>query len=135
MMTSKKILIVDDDKDVLLALSVRLTAYGYQILGAPDAATAILRVAQEKPDLILLDLGLPDSNGFVVMNVVKQLSSTANVPVIVISARQLHVYKDAVLLAGAKDYLQKPFGNDDLIRAIQRELVADVTAGAAPLLD
>jgi two-component system KDP operon response regulator KdpE len=134
-MTDKKILIVDDDKDLLLALSVRLTSHGYQVLGAPDAATAILKAAQDKPDLILLDLGLPDSNGFVVIEVVKQLSSTANIPVIVVSARPQEVYKDAVLLAGAKDYFQKPFGNDDLVRAIQRELGVAIPASAVTLLE
>ena len=132
-MTDKKILIVDDDKDLLLALSVRLAAHGYQVLGAPDAATAILRAAQDKPDMILLDLGLPDSNGFVVLDMVKQLSSTVNIPVIVLSARPLDVYKKAAILAGAKDYFQKPFGNDDLLRAIQRELAVAIPAGSAPL--
>ena len=132
-MTDKKILIVDDDKDLLLALSVRLASHGYQILRAPDAATAILKAAQDKPDLILLDLGLPDGNGFVVMDIVKQLSSTVNIPVIVVSARPLDVYKQAALLAGAKDYFQKPYDNDDLISAIQRELTVAFPAGSAPL--
>jgi len=121
-MINSKILIVDDDKDLLLALKVRLTSRGYGILSAPDAATAILMVSQYKPDLILLDLGLPDSNGFVVMDFIKQLTSTASIPVIVVSARPLNVYKKPALLAGAKDYFQKPFENEDLIKAIQREL-------------
>ncbi len=132
-MTAAKILIVDDDKDLLLALRVRLTSHGYQVLGAPDAATAILKAAQEKPDLILLDLGLPDSNGIAVMDVVKQLSSTVNIPVIVISGRPLHIYKDAVMIAGAKDYFQKPFHNDDLIGAIEREIRRALPEDSTPL--
>lgn len=134
-MEEKKILIVDDDKDLLLALSVRLASRGYQTLCAPDAATAILKAAQAKPDLILLDLGLPDGNGFFVMDMVKQLSSVANIPVIVVSARPQDVYKEAAILAGAKDYFQKPYGNDDLMTAIERELAAALPDGGASLPD
>ena len=130
-MTGKTILIVDDDKDLLLALSVRLASRGYQILRAPDAATAIIKAAQDKPDLILLDLGLPDGNGFLVMDIVKQLSSAANIPVIVVSARPQDVYKPAALLAGAKDYFEKPYDNGDLMRAIERELTAALPDGPA----
>jgi two-component system KDP operon response regulator KdpE len=121
-MINHKILIVDDDKDLLLALKVRLTSQGYGILTATDAATAIHMVTQHRPDLILLDLGLPDSNGFVVMDFIKELTSTASIPVIVVSARPLNVYREPALLAGAKEYFQKPFENDDLIKAIQKEL-------------
>jgi two-component system KDP operon response regulator KdpE len=78
--------------------------------------------ATKKPDLILLDLGLPDNNGFVVMEIVSQLKTAASTPIIVISARSAEVYRDAALLAGAKDYFQKPFSNDALMKAIQREL-------------
>lgn len=131
----KKILIVDDDKDLLLALSVRLASVGYHISCAPDVATAILKAAQDKPDLILLDLGLPDGNGFLVMDIVKQLSSAPHIPVIVVSARPQDVYREAAILAGAKDYFQKPYGNDDLLMAIERELTAAVPNGAASMPD
>jgi DNA-binding response OmpR family regulator len=66
-MESKTILIVEDDKDLMLAMSVRLIAKGFATLSAQDAASAIQLAATRKPDLILMDLGLPDSNGFVVM--------------------------------------------------------------------
>ena len=121
-MNGKTILIVEDDKDLMLAMSVRLIAQGYTTLSAPDAATAIQMAAMRKPDLILMDLGLPDANGFVVMEVVSQLKSAANLPIIVVSARPADVYRDAAILAGAKDYFQKPFDNDALMAAIQREL-------------
>lgn len=121
-MSAKTILIVEDDKDLMLAMSVRLIAQGYTTLSAPDAASAIQMAAMRKPDLILMDLGLPDSNGFVVMEVVSQLKSAANLPIIVVSARPADVYRDAAILAGARDYFQKPFDNDALMAAIQREL-------------
>jgi two-component system KDP operon response regulator KdpE len=119
-MASKTILIVEDDKDLMLAMSVRLIAHGFTTLSAPDAASAIQSAAMRKPDLILMDLGLPDSNGFVVMEIVSQLKSAC--PIIVVSARPADVYRDAALMAGAKDYFQKPFDNNALMSAICREL-------------
>jgi two-component system KDP operon response regulator KdpE len=121
-METKTILIVEDDKDLLLAMSVRMISHGFTILSATDAASAIQMVAIKKPDLILLDLGLPDSNGFVVMEIITQLKSAAAVPIIVVSARPASVYKQAALLAGAKDYFEKPFDNEALLRTIQREI-------------
>jgi two-component system KDP operon response regulator KdpE len=121
-MKSKKILIVDDDKDLLLALRVRLKSRGYATAFATDASSAIQMALEEKPDLILLDLGLPDDNGFIVIDKLKELGALPSIPVIVVSARPLDVYKDAALLAGAKGYFQKPFDNEDLLRTIQKEL-------------
>jgi two-component system KDP operon response regulator KdpE len=121
-METRTILIVEDDKDLMLAMSVRMIAHGFTILSAQDAASAIQLCVMKKPDLILLDLGLPDSNGFIVMDVVTQLRSVATVPIIVVSARPAEVYREAALLAGAKEYFQKPFDNDALMRAIHHEL-------------
>lgn len=125
MNNNKNILIVEDDRDLLLGLSVRLTSKGFTVLSAQDAASAIQMVAIKKPDLILLDLGLPDNNGFVVMEIVTQLKSAATVPIIVVSARPASVYKEPALLAGARDYFEKPFDNEELLRVIQREVGKD----------
>lgn len=124
-MNNKTILIVEDDRDLLLGLTVRLSSKGFTALSAQDAASAIQMVAIKKPDLILLDLGLPDSNGFVVMEIVTQLKSAATVPIIVVSARPASVYKEAALLAGARDYFEKPFDNEELLVAIQREVAQE----------
>jgi two-component system KDP operon response regulator KdpE len=124
-MESKVIMIVEDDRDLMLAMSVRLIAQGFATISAHDAASAIQLAATRKPDLILMDLGLPDSNGFVVMEVVSQLKTVSTVPIIVVSARPAEVYREAALMAGARDYFQKPFDNDELIAAIYRELQAE----------
>lgn len=121
-MDTKTIMIVEDDKDLMLAMSVRLIAQGFTTISAHDAASAIQMAATRKPDLILMDLGLPDSNGFVVMEIVSQIKSLSSVPIIVVSARPADVYREAALMAGAKDYFQKPFDNDALMSAIRREL-------------
>lgn len=137
-MNNKSILIVEDDRDLLLGLTVRLASKGFTTLSAPDAATAIQMVAIKKPDLILLDLGLPDSNGFIVMEIVSHVRSAATVPIIVVSARPASVYREPALLAGAKDYFEKPFDNEALLAAIQKAIgeespkLLDATASLPP---
>ncbi len=114
----KKILIVDDDTDLLLALRVRLKSRGYTTTLASDATTAVRKALQEKPDLVLLDIGLPDENGFVVLDHLKLHTELASIPVIIVSARSSHVYKDAAVIAGARAYFEKPFDNEELLQAI-----------------
>ncbi len=118
----KKILIVDDDEDLLKGLGVRLRAQNYATVFAADAGSAINRALKEKPDLILLDLGLPEDNGFMVMEKLKQLDSLASIPIIVLTGRSPEVYKDPALIGGAKGYLQKPVDNDELLTAIENAL-------------
>ncbi len=117
-----KILIVDDDTDLLLALRIRLNSRGYATSLASDAKTAMRKTFQEKPDLILLDIGLPDQNGFLVLDHLKRNTDLAAIPVIIVSARSSDVYKDAAVMAGAKAYFEKPFNNEDLLRAIRNAL-------------
>jgi two-component system KDP operon response regulator KdpE len=118
----KKILIVDDDTDLLLALRIRLKSRGYATVLASDASMAIQKAVQEKPDLILLDVGLPDQNGFLVLDNLKQNSDLASIPVIVVSARPSDVYRDAAVMAGAKAYFEKPFNNEELLHEIRNAL-------------
>ncbi len=122
----KKILIVDDDTDLLLALRIRLQSGGYGTLLASNASIAIQKALQEKPDLILLDIGLPDENGFVVLDSLKRNNNVADIPVIVVSARPSHVYRDAAMIAGAKAYFEKPFSNEALLNAIDHALTKQV---------
>jgi len=119
-MNQKKILIVDDDKDTLLGLAIRLKANGYQVASAADAVSAISVAKQEAPDLILLDLGLPGGSGFLVMERLRNLISTATIPVIVVSARDPHSNKEQAHKAGALAFFQKPVDNDLLLTAIRK---------------
>jgi two-component system KDP operon response regulator KdpE len=121
-MAKKKILIVDDDHDLLIALRVRLAAQGYATVCAQDANSAVQEVIKEQPDLILLDLGLPEDNGFIVMEKLKNLGSLSSIPVIIVSARPAQVYKDPAIMGGARGYFQKPFDNDELLDEIRRTL-------------
>lgn len=122
-MDKKKILIVEDDADTAKGLSVRLEASGYATISATDAGAGIKLALRETPDLILLDLGLPDDNGFVMMKKMAEIKSLSSIPVIVVTGRSPEVYKEPVLIAGAKGYLQKPVENDEFLAAIHNALV------------
>jgi DNA-binding response OmpR family regulator len=121
-MDKKKILIVEDDADTAMGLSVRLKSTGYATVSATDASAGIKLALIEIPDLILLDLGLPDDNGFVMMKQLGEIKLLSSVPVIVVTGRSPQVYKEPALLAGAKGYLQKPIENADLLTAIHKAL-------------
>ncbi len=119
-MNKKKILIVDDDEDFLLGLKIRLEANHYATASAKDADAAVQIALKEKPDLILLDVGLPEDNGFIVMEKLQRLDSIKSIPVVVVTGRPANLYENAALLAGAKGYLQKPIDNAALLETIEK---------------
>jgi CheY-like chemotaxis protein len=117
-----KILIVEDDQDTRQLLKIRLESSGYETAFAVDAIGAIGAAREERPDLILLDFGLPGGDGIVVMERLKTFPALAHIPVIVVSAREPTSTGQRALVAGAVSYLQKPVDNDDLLRAIRSAL-------------
>jgi DNA-binding response OmpR family regulator len=121
-MDSKKILIIDDDPDVRLGMHVRLKANHYDTFFATDALTAMTQARKQEPDLILLDLGLPAGDGYIVMDRFKTIPALAVTPIIVISARDFRVNRERALKAGAKAFLQKPVDNAELLAVIRRAL-------------
>jgi len=121
--TRTKILVVDDEPDTLLPLTRALEADNYAVVGAVDGAEALLKVSNETPDLILLDLMLPKLNGYEVCMRLKEDPTTRHIPVIMLSAKG--EIKDKVLgiEIGAEDYVTKPFDLLELkarIRALLR---------------
>jgi len=122
MSDKKHILIVDDDPDQRLGLHIRLKANNFTTSFAADAMTSIVEARKHTPDLIILDLGLPAGDGFVVMERLKNITHLAMVPVIVVSARSIEPNRERALKAGAKAYLRKPVGNDELLAVIQLAL-------------
>lgn len=121
-MAEKKILLIDDDKDVVGALFVRLKSRGYQVAVAGDAIAAISAARKEKPDLIVLDIGLPGGDGFLVMKRLKALYDFALTPIIVVSARDAAATRDQALQAGAAAYFQKPVKTVEFLDTIRRAL-------------
>jgi two-component system KDP operon response regulator KdpE len=121
-MPTKKILLVDDDPDVRLAMHVRLKANGYETCFASDALTCVTEARKQQPDVIILDLGLPGGDGFVVIERLKRHPSLAVIPIIVVSARDVSGNQERAIKAGAKVYLQKPVDNTELLAIIRQTL-------------
>jgi DNA-binding response OmpR family regulator len=121
-MGNKKILIVDDDPDVRQGMHVRLKANHYDTFFAGDALSSITEAKKHEPDLIILDLGLPAGDGFIVMERLKANPYLAVIPVIVVSARDVLANKERALKAGAKAFLQKPVDNAELLKVIRQAL-------------
>ena len=123
MSNRSKILIIDDDADLRRGLNVRLRGSNYDTAFASDAVMALSIAKKEAPDLILLDLGLPGGDGFVVLDRMKNIASLACTPVIVVSARDPKANEERALKAGAEAYFQKPVDNAQLLKAIQDALM------------
>jgi CheY-like chemotaxis protein len=124
-MDSKKILVVDDDQDMLLLLNARLKANGYEVVFANDGLTCISMARKEKPDLILLDLGLPAGDGFVTLERLRGLLPVADTPVVVFTAKGEDEAKERAMSLGAKAFFEKSVDKDELLGAIWRLLDDD----------
>ena len=133
-MQIKKILIIEDDPDVREGMHVRLRANGYETVFAADALGAIAEARKHSPDLILLDLGLPAGDGFVVMERLARLPALALIPIIVVSARDVRANQERALKAGAKAFLQKPVDNAELLAVIKQAL-GEPALPAGPVAD
>ncbi|GAA0213052.1 response regulator [Saccharothrix mutabilis subsp. mutabilis] len=117
---------VDDEPQIVRALRINLSARGYAVLTAHDGTAALKAAAEGKPDVVVLDLGLPDVDG---TEVIAGLRGWTSVPIIVLSARTDSTDKVEALDAGADDYVTKPFGMDELLArlraAVRRSAVAE----------
>ncbi len=111
-----KVLIVEDEQNIKNFMSTILAANGFETLMAGSAKEALSMISSHCPDLIILDLGLPDMDG---MEVLKQVRAWSSVPVIVVSARTHEGDKVAALDLGADDYIEKPFGTSELLARIR----------------
>ncbi len=111
-----RVLVVDDDPQIRRTLKINLTARGYTVLTAPDGTTALHAAAHDRPDVIVLDLGLPDLAG---TDVITGLRGWSTTPIIVLSARTDSSDKVDALDAGADDYITKPFGMAELLARLR----------------
>ena len=130
-MNKLMILVVEDDKSVRNLIATTLRTNGYRFTEAPTGEEAIIQASSHNPDVILLDLGLPDMEG---IDVIRRVRGWSNVPIIVISDRSEDADKIGALDAGADDYLTKPFSVDELmarLRATQRRLAYTNTSAPA----
>jgi two-component system KDP operon response regulator KdpE len=126
-----RILIVEDERELLRALTINLRARRYVVDSAGDGATALAVASKNPPDLVILDLGLPDMDG---TDVIEGLRGWTQVPIVVLSAREGQGDKVDALDAGADDYLTKPFGMDELLARIRAALRRAQPAESAPVV-
>jgi two-component system, OmpR family, KDP operon response regulator KdpE len=117
-MPQSKIMVVDDDADLCQSLKVRLRANHYEAVSASDGYAALALALKERPDLVLLDLGLPGVDGFVVLKFLKELPVLAKTPVIILTGRNLQATHKQMLESGAVAYMQKPASNEELLACI-----------------
>jgi two-component system KDP operon response regulator KdpE len=130
-MPKPKILLVDDDPDLLRALRLRLRANNYDVATAGDGYAAIASAQKERPALIILDLGLPVGDGFVVLDRLQRSDALSGIPVIVLSARDPQSNQEKALKAGAAAFFQKPADNDELLNVIRLNLGPKTAQSAA----
>jgi DNA-binding response OmpR family regulator len=121
-MANKKILIVEDDPDIRKGMSVRLKASGYDTFVASDVVTSLIMARKHTPDLIILDLGLPAGDGFLVIERLKIIPALALIPIIIVSGRTGLPNQELAQEAGVKAFLQKPVDNAELLAVIRKTL-------------
>ena len=126
-MTNKTVLVVEDDPDVRLGYQILLKANHYETCFAGDAMAAVSEARKHQPDVIILDLGLPAGDGFVVLDRFRANMNLAMIPVVVVSARDVHGNKDRALKAGAKAFVQKPWNDGELLG-----IIAQLVGGPNP---
>ncbi|WP_127359167.1 response regulator [Actinacidiphila soli] len=121
-----RVLVVDDEPQIVRALVINLRARKYEVDAAQDGTTALRLAAARHPDVVVLDLGLPDMDG---VDVIRGLRGWTRVPIIVLSARQTSDEKVEALDAGADDYVTKPFGMDELLARLRAAVRRAAPAG------
>ena len=126
-----KVLVIDDEPPILHALRINLAAREYEVSTAADGSTGLAAMARDRPDVLILDLGLPDMDGTEVIRGVRGWTST---PIIVLSAWGQESQKVAALDAGADDYVTKPFGMDELLARLRAAVRRAAPAPAEPVV-
>ncbi|NWE49166.1 response regulator [Pseudomonas gingeri] len=129
-MSSSRILIVEDETNIRRFIGIALQDEGFQVFEADSSKRALIDAASRQPDLVIVDLGLPDGDG---KDLISELRGWMSVPILVLSARDREDEKVAALDAGADDYLVKPFGVPELLARIRAQLRRQVQTGTAAL--
>jgi two-component system, OmpR family, KDP operon response regulator KdpE len=127
-----RVLIVEDEPGLRRALQINLRAREYEVTAVGDGGAALSAAAADPPDVVLLDLGLPDMDG---TEVIEGLRGWSRAPIIVLSARQAQGDKVVALDSGADDYMTKPFGMDELLARLRAALRRSGTDDAAPVVE
>jgi two-component system KDP operon response regulator KdpE len=127
-----RVLVVDDEPQIVRALAINLRARGYEVSTAGDGGEALQVAAAHPPDVVILDLGLPDLDG---VDVITGLRGWTTVPILVLSGRSESIDKVDALDAGADDYVTKPFGMDELMARLRSMLRRNAPAASQPTVE
>jgi len=122
MIMKKKILVVEDDKRIVMALAVRLKGKGYDVVAAYDAFMAMTIAMHHRPDLVLLDISMPGGNGFMVAKRLQNEATTAGIPLIFLTASKQPGLRENAQDLGAVGFFEKPYEAEDLLAAIDGAL-------------
>jgi len=121
-MGQKKILIVDDERDIVKALMIRLQSNGYNVVAAFDGAQGIFMANKEVPDLVILDIRMPAENGFGVAEKLKQSDRTDQIPIIFLTGSPERNAEERAMGLGVRFYIKKPYDPEELLDAVKRAL-------------
>ena len=126
-----RVLVIDDEAPIRRFLHTALTTHGYKVFEACTGQEGLAHIMEDRPDLIILDLGLPDMDG---VDVARRLREWSQTPVIILSVREDEMQKVAALDAGADDYLTKPFGLSELLARIRVVMRHQVSPAGEPVI-
>ena len=124
----KKILVADDEEQLALAVKIRFQAKGYQVLTAGDGRQALELIAQQQPDLVILDILMPGMDGYSCLREINRRYGRGKLPVVILTARDR--MKDLFELEGIEDYVIKPFDHEDLLLRVERVFKRRAEGGA-----
>ena len=131
----KKILIVEDDRKIALAVAVRLKAHGYQVITAFDAVGGTWLCAKHLPDLVILDISMPAGSGFDVAERIQNMVQTVGTPMIFMTASRKPEFLAKATELGAAAFIEKPFSDGELIARVRQALGEEPPPAAAPPTD
>jgi DNA-binding response OmpR family regulator len=118
----KKILIVDDEGDIIKAITIRLQTNGYEVISALNCAQGISMVYKEMPDLVILDILMPSGSGFNIVEKLKQSDRTDRIPIVFLTGSPEKKTEERAMKAGARFYIKKPYDSEELLDAVKRAL-------------
>lgn len=125
-----KILLIEDDKKISMALGIRLKSFGYMVSSSPDAISAVSEAVKFQPDLAIIDINLPGGDGFIVAERLQALANTTSVPLIFITASKKNGLRDRATSLGAAGFLEKPFDSAQLLETIESTNISGSLAWA-----
>ena len=125
-MVKKKILVVEDERDIVKALTIRLQGAGYDVVAAFDGAQGVFMAHKEKPDLVILDIRMPAGDGFSVADRLKRSTHTQDIPIIFLTGSPELNSEERAMRSGARFYIKKPYDPEELLDAGRRALEGNV---------